>query len=297
MNTKAKTFFEGVPFILPLTIGLLIFRIFGFIDNIRLSFYQAGAFGEPKYIGLDNYRQLFKDDQFWLSLGNTFKFVIITIPIIMVLAIFFANILNKNLAGKSIFRTVYFLPAVILPVAVIQVFIWLFNTDFGLVNSTLSQLGMQRVGWFSQNGTVTFLVSLIVIYLNTAVPTVIILGGLQQIPDIYYEAAEIDGINKVGMFFKITLPLLTPSIFYVLLTNMITMLKFFDVPYIMFPPAQGPIGINFSKTIVYYYYQNAFVYTNTRGYAAAISVVLLVIIIVVTAVILMLERRFVNYDR
>jgi multiple sugar transport system permease protein len=294
---KLLKYKAGFLFLLPLTIGLLIFRVYGFFENFVMSFTKSGALGASEFIGLENYHNLVVDQQFWLSLFNTFKFVIICIPVTLVVAIFSAVLLNSKSKFISGFRTIYFLPAVILPVAVIQVIMWLFNTDYGLVNSILVGLGFEKVSWLSSNAGLTAIFSFIIIYLNFSVPTFIILAGLKEIPKSYYEAASVDRASKIRQFFHITLPMLTPSIFFVIITQSIGLLKLFDVPYIMTPPEQGGIGVNYVKTIVYYYYQNAFQYSNARGYASAISIVLFLIILILTLVMFRLQKKWVNYEK
>jgi multiple sugar transport system permease protein len=294
---NVSKYITGFLFLLPLTIGLLVFRVYGFFENFYMSFTKSGALGASKFIGLENYQNLLGDQQFWLSLFNTFKFVLICIPIILVLSILSAVLLNTKMKFIPGLRTIYFLPAVILPVAVMQVFMWLFNTDYGLVNSILNQLGFDKVSWFSSNVGLTVIFTIIIVYLNFSVPTFIFLGGLKEIPKSYYEAASVDRVSKIKQFFYITLPMLTPSIFYVIVIQTISLFKLFDVPYVMLPPDNAGIGLNYVKTIVYYYYQNAFQYPDARGYASAISIVLFVIILIVTIVFFHLQKKWVHYEK
>lgn len=294
-SKKRSSKLLGIMFLLPLTLGLLVFRIYGFFDNIYLSFTEAGALKDPIFIGLENYKNILTDSNFWQSFFNTFKFVIICLPIILIVAIIFALLLNQKIKHIGVFRAIYFIPAIVLPVAAIQVFMWLFNTDFGIINSILMQLGLDKVFWFGSNGGITFVISMVVIYLYVSIPTFILLGGLQEIPQSYYESASIDGASKLRQFFKITLPLLSPSIFYVIILSSISLFKLFDIPYVIL--GTNTTGMQHGKTLVYYFYQNAFEYKDSRGYAAAVSVVLLMIILIFTALMFKLQKRWVNYEK
>lgn len=292
---RVKPQLVGLLFLAPLMLGLFIFRVFAFLQNVYLSFTEAGALIEPKFIGLENYVNIFSDPNFWQALGNTLKYFAIGLPIILILSLISAVLLNNKMKHISVFRVIYFIPAIILPVAAIQVFMWLFHTDYGLINSLLVNLGWEKVSWFSNNAGVTFVMSLTTVYLNVSVPTFILLGGLQEIPESYYESASLDGASPLRQFFCITLPLLTPSIFNVLIISSINLFKLFDVPYTML--GNNKAALRFGKTIVYYFYENAFEFRNTRGYAAAMSMVFFLMVLVFTILMFRWQWRWVNYER
>jgi multiple sugar transport system permease protein len=285
----------GYLLLVPLLAGLLVFRVYGFGYNIWLSFMDAGAFGAPKFAGLENYRELLTDGQLRVAIINTFKFAIIAVPGVIVVSLALAALMQYRFRGQSIFRAIVFLPAVCLPTAAILVFGWMFQTQYGLVNSAIQGMGASPVSWFGSASGVTVVVSLLVIYLSFSVPTIILYAGMQEISPDLYEAAKLDGAGPARQFFSITLPLLTPSLFFVIITTTIGALKLFDVVYVLLPPVDHSVSLNYGFTLVYYYFYLAFLETGQRGYAAAVSLVLLAIILAVSLVLMRLQRRFVHY--
>ena len=285
----------GYLFLLPFLGGLLVFRFYGFAYNIWLSFMDAGAFGRPKYTGVENYIRLMSDDRLWLSVWNTLTFAAITIPGVIVVSLALALLMQYRFRGESVFRAIIFLPAVCLPTAMILAFAWIFQTQYGLVNAAIQALGGDPISWFGSRGGVTTVVSLVVVYLSFSIPTIILYAGLQDISPELYEAAELDGAGPVQRFFTVTLPLLTPALFFVIITTAIGVLKLFDVVYVLVPPTGQAVSLDFAFTMVYYYYFSGFLAIGQRGYAAAISMVLLVIIMVISLILLRLQRRFGHY--
>ncbi|BCP55555.1 sugar ABC transporter permease [Kaistia sp. 32K] len=285
----------GYLLLLPLLGGLLLFRVYGFGYNIWLSFMNAGAFGAPKFAGLDNYQKLLGDTQLRVAIANTFKFAGIAVPGVILVSLALATLMQHRFRGQSAFRAIVFLPAVCLPTAAILVFGWMFQTQYGLVNSALQAIGAAPVSWFGSAAGVTVVVSLLVIYLSFSVPTIILYAGMQEISPNLYEAATLDGAGPARQFLSITLPLLTPSLFFVIITTTIGALKLFDVVYVLLPPVDHSVSLNYGFTLVYYYFYLAFLETGQRGYAAAVSLVLLVIILAVSIVLMRLQRRFVHY--
>nr|WP_255524952.1 sugar ABC transporter permease [Herbiconiux sp. VKM Ac-1786] len=205
-----------------------------------------------------------------------------------------AVLMQQKVRGSSAFRAIVFLPAVALPTAAILLFGWIFQTQYGILNATIRGLGGSPVSWFGSATGVTVVVTVIVVFLSFSVPTIILYAGIQDIPSDVYEAASIDGAGPIRRFFSITLPLLSPSLFFVILTTTISTLKLFDVVYILLPP-ELPASAKFGLTAVYYYYQLAFLNTGDRGYASAVSMVLFVLILAVSVIMFRLQRRFVHY--
>lgn len=285
----------GVAFLAPLVVGLLIFRAFGFVYNVYLSFTRAAAFGTPQWIGWDNYVRLASDALFLQAVGNTVKFVVIGVPAIVVVSLLSALLLHRISRGSSVVRTILFLPAVTMPVSTLMVFAWLFNTDYGLVNAVVTVLGGERVNWFGQDAGVTLIFVVAMVYMSCAIPMIILLSNLQAIPVSYREAAMIDGATSRQAFRHVTLPLLTPSIFYVTTTNIISMFQMFSLPYVLLP--EGAQGLRFGQTIVHYYFNAAFQFSGQRGYAAAISIALMVMILVITVINFGLQKKWVTYDQ
>lgn len=284
----------GYLFLVPLLAGLLVFRFYGFVYNVWLSFMNAGAFGAPKFTGLANYQKLLTDDQLGLALINTVKFAAIAVPAVVVVSLLLALLMQNRFRGESVFRAIIFLPAVCLPSAMILVFAWMFQTQYGIVNALIQAMGASPVSWFGSAAGVTFIISLLVVYLSFSVPTIILYAGLQDVPADLHEAAKLDGAGAVSRFFYITLPMLTPSLFFVIITTTIGVLKLFDVVYVLLGPVDS-VSLNYGFTIVYYYYYAAFIEIGQRGYAAAISLFLLLLILAVSLVLLRLQRRFTHY--
>jgi multiple sugar transport system permease protein len=284
----------GFIFLTPLFAGLLIFRLYGFGYNVWLSFNKAGAFGPAKFIGLNNYKRLFSDDQLGVALTNTFKYCAFIVPGVVLVALICATLMQHRFRGDSAFRALIFLPAVALPTAAILLFGWIFQTQYGIVNAALQGGGGSPISWFGSSTGVTVVVTVIVVFLSFSVPTIILYAGIQDIPSDVYEAAQLDGAGPMRRFFSITLPLLSPSLFFVVLTTTISTLKLFDVVYILLPPEQ-PAAAKYGLTAVYYYYQLAFLNTGDRGYASAVSLVLFVLILGFSLTLFRLQRRFVHY--
>ncbi|WP_217577432.1 carbohydrate ABC transporter permease [Mesorhizobium sp. GbtcB19] len=285
----------GYFFLVPLFAGLIVFRFYAFGYNVWLSFTKAGAFGPPRFIGLDNYRRLLSDSQAVIALYNTVKFAAIAVPGVVVVSLLCALLMQYRFRGETAFRAIVFLPAVCLPTAIILVFGWLFQTQYGLVNAAIHAIGATPISWFGNETSVTVVVSIIFVYLSFSVPAIILYAGMQDIPTDVYEAAMLDGAGAMRRFFSITLPLLTPSLFFVILTTTIGTFKLFDAVYLLLPPVEHSVSTNYGMTLVYYYYYLAFFDTGQRGYAAAVSLFLLVLILAASIFLLRLQHRFVHY--
>lgn len=283
----------GYLYILPLFIGLGVFFLYAFGANFYYSFTNKSSFGVPKFIGLRNYRKLFEDPEFFQALGHTFAYVAICVPIIVCTALVLAALLNSKIKGRSIYRTLIILPIVTMPVAVALLWKWIFNYEFGIVNTALNALGYPPVAWMSDKNVSLFTVCIVVIWCSIGQPLVIFLGGLQGINRSYYEAATIDGASPVQQFFRITLPLLSPTTFMILITQIIGFFQMFDLIYMMIPIEST--GMDGARSIVMMFYEEAFV-KNNKGYGAAVSMVLFVIILFFTIIQVRMQNKWVNYD-
>jgi multiple sugar transport system permease protein len=286
--------FVGFLFLLPLLVGLLVFRFYGFGYNVWLSFNKAGAFGPAEFIGLENYQDLLADSQLGIAFLNSFKFAVIVVPAVVAVSLLCATLMQHRFRGESVFRAIVFLPAVCLPTAIIFVFGWIFQTQYGLINAAIRGVGADPISWLGSPTGVAVVVTVAVLYLSFSVPTIILYAGMQDIPTEVYEATTLDGARPVRRFFSITLPLLGPSLFFVVLTTTIGVLKLFDVVYLLLPPERST-SVNYGMTVLYYYYQLAFLGVGQRGYAAAVSLVLFVVILVISLVMFKVQRRFVHY--
>ena len=290
---KRKEIIAGYLMILPLMAGVAVFFIGAFFQNIYYSFTNKSSFGVPKFIGLQNYIQLFQDADFYRALLNTLLYVVICVPLVVVLSVLLAVLLNTKVKGIGLYRVCLFLPAVTLPAAIGLLWKWLLNYKFGLINEILGAVGIGPVAWLSDSGVVLISISVVFIWASVAYQVIILLAGLQGIPGCYQEAARIDGANGVKRFFKITLPLLSPSIFFVCVTTRINLFKIFDFIYLMIP--QGSSGTEASRSLVTYFFEQSFVKFH-KGYGAAVSLMLFLLILVITAIQLVCQKKMVFYD-
>ena len=289
---QKKDWFAGYVFIAPVTLGLLVFYIWPFIQNFWFSFNDVNKFNVTHFIGLDNYKQLIGDAEVWTTFGNTLKYVVFTVPIGLFLSICIAALLNAKIRGTSIYRTLYFLPSVTMAAAVAMVWKWVFNEKMGILNSIIAGLGGERVGWLTNSKTALFIVMLVGLWMSVGYNMIILLAGMQGIPKTYYEAASIDGAGGLAQFFKITIPLLTPSIFFVMITSIISGFQVFDVVYMMVLKSNP--AYESTQTVVMLFYRQAFDY-GYKGYAAAISILIFIAIMIVTIFQLIGQKKWVNY--
>ncbi len=280
-------------FLLPLLLGLGVFYFFAFFQNVYYSFTNLSSFGKPDFVAFKNYARLFKDPKFYLALKNTLKYVIYGVPSVVILSIISAALVNVKIKGQIFFRTALFIPAVTMPASIGLLWRWLFNYEFGIINYILDKVGIKPIAWLSDTKVVLFSISIVLVWSMIATNMIIMLAGLQGISRTYYEAAMIDGANRLQVFFKVTLPLLSPTIFFVTVMATIGIFQVFDFIFLMIQPTA--LSMQYSMSLVYYFYDKAFI-SFEKGYAAAISMVLFVIILIVTITQMKLQKRWVHYD-
>ncbi len=290
---KRSDYFWAYLMIAPTMFGLFIFYLWPIIQNFYFSFTEWGSFGQYEWTGLDNYKRLLEDATLLQAFKNTSIYIIFTVPIGIFLSIIVAVLLNQNIKGKSIYRTLYFLPVITMPAAIAMVWKWLYNADYGMFNYILSLVGIEGPQWVSDPNIALYSIIAVAIWSGIGYNMVIFLSGLQGIPKMYYEAAEIDGAGPVTVFFKITLPLLSPVIFFVSIMSMIGAFQVFDLIFMMI--GKSSTALESTQSIVYLFYQHAFV-LNDKGYAAAIAVLLLAVILIITAIQMVLQKKWVHYD-
>lgn len=290
---RRQELWTGYLMITPMMIGIIVFFIGAFIQNIYYSFTNKSSFGTPEFIGLANYQRLFQDEAFIQAFINTILYVVICVPLVVILAIGIAMLLNSKVKGIGVFRVLIFLPAVTLPAAIGLLWKWLMNYKFGLFNELLSKFGIAPIAWLSDPKVVLFSISVVFIWASVAYQAIVLLAGLQGIPTHYYEAAQLDGANAVQRFFKITIPLLSSTIFFVCVTSVINVFQIFDFIYLMIPA--GSSGTDASRSLVTYFFEESFTKFH-KGYGAAISLVLFLLILAITAVQMILQKKFVFYD-
>ncbi|MFT4004247.1 MAG: sugar ABC transporter permease [Lacrimispora sp.] len=288
-----KEWGEGYLFIAPLLAGICIFYIFPFIQNFWFSFNEVNKFNAATFCGLSNYIEMLQDKELWEALGNTALYVAITVPAGLMLSLLVAALLNTKIRGTSLYRTIYFLPSVTMSAAVAMVWRWIYNEQYGLLNAAVKFLGFSGHGWLTDNRTALFMVMIVGIWGTVGYNMIILLAGMQGISKSYYEAAAVDGANGFHRFFYITIPMLSPTIFFVLITSIISGFQVFDTIYIMI----GKAGMAYksTQTLVMIFYRNAFDYGH-KGYAAAISIFIFLLIMLVTVIQMIGQKKWVNYE-
>ena len=312
MKIKRKFDLGPYLYILPALIIIIVFRLVPIVLSFIVSFFDWSITGVGDFIGFDNYIRLFHDPEFWQSMLNTFYLVIFVVPISLISSLIFATLLNNIKALKGFFRSIYFIPTVTSMVAISIVWKIIFNQQTGLMNFLLQKIGIEPLGWLSESRGIfvllfnsigidlpnslggpslaLFSIIIVTIWKGLGYNTIIYLAGLQNIPNVYYEAADIDGAGKIKQFFKITWPLISPTTYYVLMMTTIVTFQVFSQIYLMTgPPIGGPLGT--TKVIVYFLFDKGFGESNDLSYASAIALVLFVVILGLTLLQKRLEKR------
>lgn len=281
----------AVLFIAPQVLGLVMFSLIPVVYAFILSVMDWDGLGTREFIGLENFREQFADSDFREALVHTVIYTVIAVPGSVVLSLMAALALN-HVRGRTIYRTIFFLPTITSSVAISMVWLWMLNGDFGLINLFLrEQFGLDPPNWLVNTTWVIPAVALVEIWAGLGFNMVIFLAGLQGIPATYLEAAQIDGASKWRQFWNITLPLLSPTTFFVAIISIIASFQVFDMIYVMTGGGPG----NASTTMVFHIYELAFV-NFTFGLSAAAAVVLFAIIMLVTLFQFWGQRRWVHYD-
>lgn len=291
MNKKKEAAW-GFLMIAPNTIGLGVFFVYPLLRVFWDSLHDIGAFNGKKWCGLQNYVELFQDEVMWQCLANTFKYVILILPMMVILSLILAVFLNSGIRGSSFFRVVYFIPAITMSTAVAMVWAWIYNRDNGLINIILNALGFDSVVFLTNPKLALPAVAVVALWGSVGYNMVILLAGLQGIDRGYYEAASIDGANGIDNFFHITLPLVSPSLFFVILTSTISIFQIFNEIVIMI--GNNGSCIDETQSMITYFYRNAFLFSN-KGYASAIAVLLFVIIMIFSVIQMIGQKKWVNY--
>jgi len=280
----------GYLFISPFILGFFLFFIIPALTAVYLIFTRWNLIAEPQYVGLKNIETLVKDGLFWQSLKVTSIYTLASVPLSLVFSFMLALLINTKVRGIAVFRTIYYLPSIVPAVANAVLWAWIFNTEFGLLNVILKGLGLTRVKWLQEPGTA--LLALIIMSLwGVGSSRIVFLAGLQGIPDIYYEAAEIDGAGRWQKLRFITIPVMSPTIFFNLIMGIIGSFQVFTAGFLI--TDGGPQ--NGTLFLVLYIYRNAFEYLN-MGYAAVLSWVLFAIISLFTFLIFRYFGRQVYYE-
>ncbi|MDR1807480.1 MAG: sugar ABC transporter permease [Propionibacteriaceae bacterium] len=285
-------------FVGPVMVLFAVLFAYPFVRTVWLSFLQRGPFGGYKYIGLKNYRELISNSgDFLAALGHTVEYSLIALLGIPIAAVIATLLNTKGLRGKSVYRTLYYLPVVTLPAVVGMVWRLIYNGDYGILNQLLGIFGLSGRSWVSDPKTIIPAVAVVAIWAGLGTNIIILLAGLQSIPETLYEAATLDGAGRVKTFLHVTLPLLSPTLFLVTVMGVIGCLQVFDLFYVMMGGGfvqTNPAG-KAATTIMTLFYQQGFG-QNRFGYAATIGLALMVLILALTILQFRLQRRWVHYE-
>lgn len=291
-KTKKQENLMGYLFASPWLIGIIVLGAFPILASLYISFTNYDMIGAPTFVGLKNYIILLtNDDIFWQSLWNTVYHVIIAIPLGLIVGISLALLLNNKIKGMSIYRTLFYLPNVVSVVAMTLLWMWLFQPSFGIINEILSPIyelfKMEPLQWHQSADTSKLTLILMGLW-SAGGSMVIYLAQMQDIPTSLYESAEVDGANWLQKTFKITLPLMTPSIFFNFIMGIIGGFQVFTIAYIM--TNGGPAR----STYYYAYYMfDKMMSDNAMGMASAMAWILLVIVLILTSLALRLNKKVV----
>ena len=210
----------GYIMVAPTIIGLLVLNIYPFIDTFKLSFSKTLPFGLYELQGVENYIEMFTSPEFWRANANTLYFCILTVPLGIFLALIVAVMLNAKIKGQSAFRAIFFLPMVVAPAAVAMVWKWMFNTEYGIINTVIGS----KISWITDPNIIMVTCAIVAIWSSIGYDAVLLLSGLQNISKSYYEAASLDGAGKVRQFLSITFPMISPTLFVVMIMRLMSSL-------------------------------------------------------------------------
>ena len=280
-------------FIMPMLLGLIVFRFGPIIASFFISFTEWRGTKPAEFIGFGNYIELFNKDVFWEVFGNTIIFGAIFVPSVMILGLVLALLVNQQIKGIAFFRGMYYLPAITSMVAVALVWNWIFATRFGILNHILRTFlgNTSPPAWLANSDTTLLVLVIVSVWKSAGLQMLIFLAGLKGIPNYLYEAARIDGANRFHQFRHVTLPMLTPVTFFVLIISIFEGFRTFEVTFAM--TGGGPL--HKSATLSFYIYENAFQFFR-YGFSSAVAYVLMVLVVIVTIINFRIRRRWVSED-
>ncbi len=278
------------PYLLvsPYIIHFLVFVAFPVGFSIYLTFNDWNIITPMKFIGLSNYKRLIHDSIFWKSLLNTLVFLVIHIPLQIIVALFLAEFLNQKIKFRGFFRAAFFLPVIVSGVVVTILWQQLYGFDTGLLNRLLIKVGLSKIGWLTDPNWAMPSIAVMATWKNVGLYIVLFLVGLQTVPPQYYEAADLEGATHLQKFFKITLPVINPTIFMVVVLSTIGGFSLFIEPYVM--TGGGPLNSTISAVL--YIYKQGFFYYH-MGYAATLGFFFALIILSVV----IMQKKFVEKDK
>lgn len=288
---KLRQNLVGYLFISPWLIGFFVFTAWPFFQSIYLSFTRYNIVTPPKWVGLSNYEMLLtQDDLFWKSAIVTIKYACFAVPLSIIAGVLLALLLNINVKGITVFRTIFYLPSIVPTVASSVLFIWLLNPTIGIVNRLLALVGVEGPAWLRTSPWAFYSLIFMALW-GVGGSMVIYLAGLKDIPTHLYEAATLDGASAYQKMRSITLPMMTPVIFFNLVMGIIGSFQYFTQAFVMTPNG-GPEDSTYFYSL--YLYNRAWKYLD-MGYASAMAWMLFLVIIVLTAIVFRSQRRWVHY--
>jgi len=290
LKAKTREGLIGYGFASLWIIGLLAFTLIPLGTSMYYSFTNYNRIDAPDFVGLSNYIYILtKDEFFWKSLGNTMFQVVFGTAFAIIVGLLLAVVLNKPIKGIGIWRTIFYLPNVVSSVAMALLWTWMFNKNFGLINQFLNLFGIPNIDWLGNENIVKISLILMSAW-GAGITALFFLGAMKGIPPYLYEAADIAGVSKSRQFFKITLPLVSPTMLFMLITSVIGNFQYFTMAYIMVGK-----GTNYSAYyLAYYLYDKAFT-DQQLGHASALSWIMFVIVIVIVLVIFKTSKKWVHY--
>ncbi|NEU05919.1 carbohydrate ABC transporter permease [Clostridium senegalense] len=294
-NKNFKSFFKGLLYISPVLIVLIVFNIYPILKTFDMSFYSKYNYQKNLVFerGIDNYIYLLNDEDFFLAIKNTFIYASLVMPISIILSLSIAILLNSNIKLKNFFRSIYFLPFVTSSIAISMVWRWIFHGDHGLLNYLLSMFNIDPIHWLSDPSKSMISLIIVSVWRSLGYNIIIFLSGLQSIDEKYNIVARIDGANFFQRVKNITIPLLSPTLFFVCIITCINSFKVFGEVFALFDKQPGPL--NSCLTMVYYIY-NKFYNHYQYGIASAAALVLFLIIVTLNTIQFKIGRKKVNYD-
>lgn len=290
LNTKKSIW--AYVFLSPVLIGMTIFSIVPIFYSFGMSTYEWIGFRPPEFIGFDNYLQAFGDKELFRTIVNTFRMAILILPASIMLSLLIAVGINHLKRGKSFFRVIYYLPVVTMPAAIALVWKVLYDYKYGILNYLVEFMGFDKIQWLGNPDVSWIAITILVTWSSLGVQILILTAALQSVPEQLYEAAEVDGATKFRRFLSITVPMLSPTLFFLVISGFITLFQLFDIIFIMI--GRG-LGLSSTKTIVYYFYDTAFV-VQDKGYGATIAVVIFFTILAFTGIQFILQKKWVYHE-
>lgn len=286
-----RNFLWGLFFTSPAIIGLLGFTAYPLLASLYYSFTSYSMFGPIRWIGLTNFTDLFTDSNWWLSLYNTFYILIFSVPLGILVALGLALLLNSKVRGITVYRTIFYLPSIVPIVASAVVWSYVLNPQYGVLNNILSAFGINGPGWLTSPDWSKPALILISVW-GVGNLMIIMLAGLQDVPQDLYDASRVDGAGVWGRFWNVTIPFLSPHLLFALVTGLIAAFQYFAPAYVLTNGEGTPAGSTLISSL--YLYQNAFRFFKV-GYASAMAWVLFIIIVVCTVLVFRFVGRRIYY--